>query len=139
MNSVDRADQFRTNYQIGMVLRQRKWWSSIFLWAFDADIVVNSYLLYKSYLEMHGFPPKSHYTYREEIFKAWMDPDMYWPERYSRKSRRDMELTSKSPGVKRSRLNSGSVSSLSRMIRSSYTSLSFPDGPKQSCKNLKPN
>ena len=111
---------------------------AIFLWAFDVAIA-NSYLLYKSYLEMHGFQPKSHYTYREEIFKAWMDPDLYWPERYSRKSRRDMKLISKSSdesGWKMSRLNSGSISSLSRMTRSSYTPLSFPDGPKQSCKTL---
>ena len=138
MNSVDQADQLRTNYQVGMGLRQRKWWWSIFLWAFDVAIV-NSYLLYKSYLEMHGFQPKSHYTYREEIFKAWMDPDLFWPTRYLRKSRRDMKLISKSSeesDKKRSRLNSGSISSLSRMTRSSYTPLSFPDGPKQSCKTL---
>ena len=83
--------------------------------------IVNSYLLYKSYLKIHGFQPKSHYTYRGEIFKAWMNSDMYWAERYSRKLRRDyMKLISESPDVKRSRLNSGSISSLSRMTRSSY-------------------
>ena len=26
MNSVDRADQLRTNYNVGSGLRQRKWW-----------------------------------------------------------------------------------------------------------------
>ena len=138
MNSLDWADQLRTNYQVSVGLRQRKWWWSIFLWAFDVAIV-NSYLLYKSYTEMHGFQPKSHYTYREEIFKAWMDPDLYWPTRYLRKSRRDMKLISKSSEEsdrKRSRLNSGSISSLSRMTRSSYTTLSFADRPKQSCKTL---
>ena len=86
MNSVDQAGQLGTNYQVGMGLRQRKWWWSIFLWAFDVAIV-NSYLLYKSYSEMRGFQPKLLYTYREEIFKAWMDSDMYWAVRYSRKSK----------------------------------------------------
>ena len=67
MNLVDRADNLRTNYSMGQGLRQRKWWWSIFLWAFDVAII-NSYLLYKSYLEMHGFEPKSYYTYQEENF-----------------------------------------------------------------------
>ena len=139
MNSVDRADHLRTNYALGQGLRQRKWWWSIFLWAFDVAIV-NSYLLYKSYLEMHGFEPKSHYTYREDIFKAWMDTDLYWPTRYQTKRKAGMKLIAESstaPGRKRSRICTDSLSSLSRMTRSSYTPLRFPDsGPKISCKTL---
>ena len=88
---------------------------------------------------MHGFQPKSHYTYREEIFKAWMDSDMYWAVRYSRKSKSDMKLISQSPDLKRTRVSSGPISSLSRMTRSSYTPLSFQDGQKQSCKTLNQN
>lgn len=139
MNSVDRADHLRTNYALGQGLRQRKWWWSIFLWAFDVAIV-NSYLLYKTYLEMHGFEPKSHYTYREDIFKAWMDTDLYWPTRYQTKRKAGMKLIAESstaPGRKRSRVCTDSLSSLSRMTRSSYTPLRFPDtGPKKSCKTL---
>ena len=53
MNSVDRADHLRTNYCVGHGLRQRKLWWSIFLWGLDVAIV-NSYLLYKSWYEIHG-------------------------------------------------------------------------------------
>ena len=68
MNSVDRANHLRKNYALGQSLRQRKWWWSILLLAVDVAIV-NSDLLYKTYLEMHGFEQKSHYTYQEEDFK----------------------------------------------------------------------
>ena len=61
MDSVYKA--LRTNYVPGQGLLHRKWWQSIFLWAFDIAIV-NSYLLYKSHLKMHGFEPKLHYTYQ---------------------------------------------------------------------------
>ena len=90
---------------------------------------------------MHGFQPKSHYTYREEIFNAWMDSDMYWAVRYSNKSTRHMKFISESLDLKRSRFNSGSISSLSRMTRLfyTYTSLSFQDEQKQSYKPLNQN
>ena len=47
MNLVDRADQLRTNYNVGKGLRQRKWWWLIFLWGIDVAIV-NAYILYKA-------------------------------------------------------------------------------------------
>ena len=37
MNSVDRADQLRTNYNVGKGLRQRKWGWSMFLWGLAQD------------------------------------------------------------------------------------------------------
>ena len=69
MNSVDRADQLRTNYNVGKGLRQRKWWWSIFLWGIDVAIV-NAYLLYKAWHEMHGLKPMTHYYFREKIALA---------------------------------------------------------------------
>ena len=132
MNSLDWADQLRTNYQVSVGLRQRKWWWSIFLWAFDVAIV-NSYLLYKSYSKMHGFQPKSYYTYREEIFKAWMDSDIYWAVRYSRKSKREMKLISQSPDLKRTRVSSGSISSLGEMTKRLTFSVNCTNLPAPPC------
>mgnify|MGYP003340844425 CR=1 FL=1 len=73
MNSVDRADHLRKNYALGQNLRQRKWWWSVFLWAFNVALV-NAYLLYKSYFKSHGWTYMSHYKFREEVFLAWMMP-----------------------------------------------------------------
>ena len=47
LNSVDRADQLRTIYNVRKGLRQRRWWWSIYLLGLDVAIV-NAYLLYKS-------------------------------------------------------------------------------------------
>ena len=68
MNSVDRADHLRKNYSMGEGLRQRKWWFSIFLWGLDVAMV-NAYLVYKSWMEMHKMTPKSHYRFRERALR----------------------------------------------------------------------
>ena len=62
MNSVDQADYLRKNYALGLNLRQRKWWWSIFLWGLDVAIV-NSYLLYKSYHKIHQLEFMDHYKF----------------------------------------------------------------------------
>ena len=98
MNSVDRADQLRTNYSVGRGLRQRKWWWSVFLWGLDVAIV-NAYLLYKSWYEMHGLKPMSHYFFREKIALAWLDEEQYWPRRYSRRPKSNNKPDSKSKKV----------------------------------------
>ena len=121
MKSVNREDHLRTVYGLKQDLRQRKWLWSIFLWAFGVAIV-NSYLLYKSYLEMHGFELRSHYTYYEDnIFKAWVDTDLQWPTRYqtSKKKARMMLIAESSTVLdwKRTRLGSDSLSSICRMTR----------------------
>ena len=108
MNSVDRADQLRTNYCMGQGLRQRKWWWSIFLWGMDVA-VVNAYLIYKSWYEMHGLKPMTHYSFRESIALAWLDQEKFWPSRYARCYRGDSKGTS---GRKKQ-------ASLSRVTRSS--------------------
>ena len=56
MNSVDRADHLMKNYCLGEGLRQRKWWFSIFLWGLDVAMV-NLYLVYTSWIEMHKLTP----------------------------------------------------------------------------------
>ena len=120
MNSVDRADHLRKNYCMGEGLRQRKWWFSIFLWGLDVAMV-NAYLLYKSWMEMHGFTPKSHYQFREEVALAWMDSETYWPQRY--RQRRSTMVSSPSAVSQKSRNSSGSISSLSRLTRSTAASI----------------
>ena len=86
MNSVDRADHLRKNYYLGEGLRQRKWWFSIFLWRIDVAMV-NSYLVYKSWMEMHKLTPIEHYRFRESIAQAWMDSDNYWKDKYPKRRR----------------------------------------------------
>ena len=119
MNSVDRADHLRKNYCLGEGLRQRKWWFSIFLWGLDVAMV-NAYLLYKSWMNMHGFPPMSHYRFREAVALAWMDSETYWPDRY--RQRRRNKVVSPSNESLNTRKSNASVSSLSRQTRSTTAS-----------------
>ena len=111
MNSVDRADHLRTNYCMGQGLRQRKWWWSIFIWGMDVA-VVNAYLIYKSWYEMHGLKPMTHYYFRESIALAWLDQEKFWPSRYSRRCRSD------SNGTSTKKQASKKQASLSRVTRS---------------------
>ena len=94
MNSVDRADQLRTNYNVGKGLRQRKLWWSIFLWGLDVALV-NAYLLYKAWHEMHGLKPMSHYHFREKVTLAWLDEERFWLGRYSRRPKINTEYKSR--------------------------------------------
>ena len=128
MNSVDRADHLRTNYCVGHGLRQRKWWWSIFLWGLDVAIV-NSYLLYKSWYEMHGLKPMSHYSFREQVALAWLYEEKYWPTRYSRRPR--INKSDSSSNKKRQ-------VSTSHMTRSSSSTISVSVTSK-SCKTFNQN
>ena len=74
MNPVDGADQLRKNYEVEMNLRQRKWWRSVYLWAFDIAIF-RAFLLYKQYYTMHDLDPLSHYRFQEQVILAWMDSE----------------------------------------------------------------
>ena len=67
----------------------------IFLLAFDVAIV-SSYFLYKSYLKRHGIEQKSHYTYCEDNFNAWIDTDLHWKTRYQTKRKAEMKLIAES-------------------------------------------
>ena len=46
MGSVDLADQLRLQYRPDRLIRNRKWWWSIFLWGLGTS-VTNAYVLYK--------------------------------------------------------------------------------------------
>lgn len=138
MNSVDRADHLRKNYELGMFLRQRKWWWSVFMWGLDVAIV-NSYILYKTYHQMHNLEYISHYRFREQLFLAWMDSDQYWPTRYSTRKRfKKASASVEGSAMKRGKQeSSASLSSLStRMTRSSTSSLVPNSGGKKHCTTL---
>ena len=138
MNSVDSADQLQKNYELGMNLRQRKWWWTVFLWAFDVALV-NAFLLYKQYYKMHDLEPLSHYRFREQVFLAWIDSDNNWPTRYSNRKRRKLPepvggLAVKS--ISKRTQSSASISSLStRMTRSSHASSLVPKHPAEDKRN----
>mmetsp|Transcript_25091 Transcript_25091/g.54722 ORF Transcript_25091/g.54722 Transcript_25091/m.54722 type:complete len:1026 (-) Transcript_25091:83-3160(-) len=79
MCDVDQADQLRTQYRFDIWMRKRKWWWSIFFWAFQM-LLVNSYVAYKRQCELEDVAPMSHYDYNRAIAMAWMDPDNHWPK-----------------------------------------------------------
>jgi len=127
MNSVDRADHLRTNYSVGQGLRQRKWWWSIFLWGLDVAIV-NAYLIYTAWYEMHGIKPMTHYCFREKIALAWLDEETFWPSRYARRKRSN-STTSEN---KKNRISS----SLRLTRASAMTSTTSSSTLNKSCKTL---
>lgn len=126
MNSVDQADQLRTNYNVGKGLRQRKWWWALFLWGIDVAIV-NAYLLYKAWNEMHGLKPMSHYYFREKIALAWLYEERFWPRRYSRRP--------KSTDSKKSKIAAPASASSARVTRS-VTSTSTVSATPKTCRTL---
>ena len=69
-------------------------------------------MLYKSWHEMHGLKPKSHYLFREQIALAWLDDEKFWPLRHKRRTR-TKSVSSNSNKKK---------ASVSRVTRSSVTS-----------------
>jgi len=129
MNSVDRADQLRTNYNVGKGLRQRKWWWSIFLWGLDVAIV-NAYLLYKAWHEMHGLKPMTHYCFREKIALAWLDEERFWPGRYSRRPKINLAE------CKTRKMHVSATASSARVMRSVASSTITTAKSNKMCKAL---
>ena len=80
MGGVDIADQLRNYYRFDHWMRKRKWWWSIFFWAFGV-LLVNAYISYKTYMISKGKRPMSHYEFRKQIALAWIDPTTYWKDR----------------------------------------------------------
>ena len=109
---------------MGRELLQRKWWWSIFMWAFDR-ILQNSYCLYKRWKEMHNLKPITHYDYRESIALSWLDSKTYWPSRYRkmvRKRRASTSVSTKSPSVSRVQT---SISATSPSVSSVASTLTY--------------
>ena len=92
MDHVDMIDHLEKTYQMGRCLLQRKWWWSIFMWAFDR-ILLNSYVLYKSWYVMHDLKPMTHYAFRESFCLSWLDSEQHWPLRYSKGTRGTIQST----------------------------------------------
>ena len=130
MNSVDRADQLRTNYNVGKGLRQRKWWWSIFLWGIDVAIV-NAYLLYKAWHEMHGLKPMTHYYFREKIAFAWLDEERFWPGRYSRRPKINIKSD-----CKKRKMHVSTLASSARVTRSVASSTVTSGTSNKMCRTL---
>ena len=79
MGGVDIADQLQNYYHFNHWMRKRKWWWSIFFWAFGV-LLVNAYVSYKTYMISKGKWPMSHYEFRKQIALAWIDPTTYWKD-----------------------------------------------------------
>jgi len=78
MNNVDIADQLQGTYHLDCWMRKRKWWWSIWMWGFQV-LLFNAYVLYQTVQSLIWKTDKklilSHYRFREEIIKAWLDGD----------------------------------------------------------------
>jgi hypothetical protein len=87
MNDVDCSDQLRNNYRFDHWMRKRKWWWSILFWGLGV-LMVNAYVSYVEFNLSHGKKKKdllSHYEFRCEIAKAWLDPETNWKNRDKKK------------------------------------------------------
>ena len=97
--------------------------------------MVNAYLLYKSWMEMHKLSPMSHYRFRERIAEAWMDSGNYWKDRYPKRRKLVSQASSVSlSGKSINQLSTGSISSLSRQTRSTAASAAIT--PRKTCRQL---
>jgi hypothetical protein len=85
MGHVDISDQLRNYYRFDHWMRKRKWWWALFFWGMGVSLV-NAYVCYKEVCEQNNVKPMSHYEWRKSIALAWIDPNQYWPSRYSRTS-----------------------------------------------------
>ena len=111
-------------------MRQRKWWWSIFLWGLDVALV-NAYLLYKAWYEMHGLKPMTHYHFREKVALAWLDEERFWPGRYSRRPKINTECKSRKTHV--------SATASSARVTRSVASSTNTSVTLKSCKALNQN
>jgi Transposase IS4 len=105
MNSVDNSDQLRQNYRFDHWMRKRKWWWSIFFWGIGV-LMVNAYICYVRFHLMHNKKKKdllTHYEFREQIIKAWLEPETYWldhkTETQSNKKRKHSLFTTSSSSI----------------------------------------
>ena len=86
MGNVDQADQLHLQYRIHYWLLNRKWWWSIFFWAFECSLT-NTYILFRKFYKIHERkPPFSHYKFVEKVALAWLKPNEFWPSNNSKKN-----------------------------------------------------
>ena len=117
---------------MGQGLRNHKRWWSVFMWAFDVSLV-NAYLFYKLLHEMHGRKPMSHYRFREQVALAWLDSDVHWLTRYSKRPRTHKKKTSEAI------INSQSSKSVSSLSSCQTRSTKIKDNlasKRKSCRSL---
>ena len=109
------------------------------MWGLDVAIV-NSYILYKIYHQMHDLEYMSHYRFRGQIFLAWIDSDQYWPTRNSIRKRSKVVGPGEGSTLKnRKREYLSSLSSLSIWMTQSSTSSLVPNqasGKNKNCTTL---
>ena len=74
MDGDDIADQIRGSYCFDHLLRNYKWWHSIFWWGFQV-LMVNAYKFHCRYLEDINEEPMSHYMFQNIITQTWMEKD----------------------------------------------------------------
>ena len=65
MGGVDITDQLQNYYRFDHWMRKRKWWWSIFFWAFGV-LLVNAYVSYKTYMISKGKQKKPPTTWSTE-------------------------------------------------------------------------
>ena len=94
MNKVDIADQLQGTYRLEYWVRKRKWWCSTWMWGLQV-LLVNAYVLYQTAHSLTWKADKklilSHYRFREEIIKAWLDEDDEEKEPH-KKSRNSLKI-----------------------------------------------
>jgi hypothetical protein len=95
MNQVDTADQLRGHYRPDPKwFRVRKWWWSIFLWAFGV-VCVNAYMIDNSICIQKGAKPMKRMDFLESIAQHLAHPPQQKgkPSVPQNKRKRSMKLT----------------------------------------------
>jgi hypothetical protein len=91
MNQVDRQDHLRGNYRPDTVMRCRKWWWPIFLFAMGAG-ATNAYLVYRSVCAAEGIAKEkimSHRAFLEELCDQLCHPELRTPKQPEREMERE--------------------------------------------------
>lgn len=82
MGSVDVADQLRTFYRVDHWLRNRMWWWSIYWWGFQ-NLLTNSFLAYRSFMNIHGLRSLTHRVFIAAVTLKWLSDDRPTPLYYT--------------------------------------------------------
>ena len=80
MGHVDDADQLRNYYRMNHWMRKTKWWWSPFFWGVRV-LIVNAYVVYKTFMKNKGLEYISQYEFRRKICLAYIAPQEFWQNR----------------------------------------------------------